>query len=128
MSNNKSSLNKEVARQGIIPGLIATLCCLGPLVLITLGLISASSALALTTYARYFIPAGLIVLAISLWYVIKKRRAIICYDCQSKNEERKKLIRFIVFSFAVSAATYLLVFYLILPRLAPFIVNNFAGR
>jgi hypothetical protein len=124
----KPIFSKEVARQGIVPGVTATLCCLGPLVLITLGLVSASSALALTTYAAYFIPLGLLVLAVSLGYSIRQRRAMICYGCQNKDEERKTLLRFIILSVAVSAATYLLVFYLILPKLAPVIVNNFAGR
>ena len=128
MKYKKPSLNKEVARQGLVPGIIATLCCLGPILLITLGLISASSALVITTYARYFIPAGLVILTVSLWYAIRRRRVLICYGCQNKSEERKRIINFVVFSLAIAVATYLLVFYLVLPKLAPVILNNFQGR
>ena len=128
MNYKKLALNKEVAKQGLVPGIIATLCCLGPVLLIMLGLISASTGLAITTYATYFIPAGIIILAASLWYAISRRRTLICYDCQNKAQERRRLIVFIILSVAIAVATYLLVFYLFLPKLAPVILNNFQGR
>lgn len=123
-----SRITKEAARQGVAPGIIATLCCLGPLLLVTLGMVSVSSALVITTYAPYFIPAGLAVLAVSLWYAIRKRRAMICHGCENKGQERKRLIMFALVSIVIAAATYLLVFYLLLPWLAPIVVNNFAGK
>lgn len=121
-------ITREAVRQGVAPGVIATLCCLGPLLLVTLGLVSVSSALVITTYAPYFIPAGLAVLAASLWYAIRKRRAMICTGCTDKQQERKRLILFILLSLAVAAAAYLLVFYLLLPWLAPIVISNFTGK
>ena len=125
---SRSNINKEVARQGLVPGVIATLCCLGPVLLIMLGLISASTGMAITTYATYFIPAGVIILTASLWYAVRRRRALICYGCQDKDQERKRIISFVVLSVAIAVVTYLLVFYVVLPKLAPVILDNFGGR
>lgn len=118
---------KEIIKQGFVPGIIATLCCLGPLLLIMLGLVSASSALAISAYSPYFIPIGLLVLVISLIYAIKKRRAIICNGCQDTGQERRKLVYFVVLSVIVAVVTYMLVYYLVLPKLTPVILNNFRG-
>lgn len=120
--------SKEIVRQGFVPGLIATLCCLGPLLLIMLGLVSASSALALTAYAPYFIPVGLIVLTISLVYALRKRRAMICHGCEDTKQERIRIIGFVIVSFIFAALTYVAIYYLLLPAVAPMIINNFGGK
>lgn len=121
-------LSKEVARQGLMPGLIATLCCLSPLLLIMMGLVSASTALALTAYTPYFIPAAIAVMAVSLIYALRKRRASICGGCENKQQERVRLVSFVLLSLTFAIVTYLLFFYIVLPALAPVIVNNFGGK
>lgn len=118
---------KEALKSGFLPGIIATLCCLGPLFFIMLGLVSTSTALSFTVYSRYFIPLGLLVLALMLLLSIKKRE-IICSGCTDKKQERKRIITFVVSSVIVAVVTYLVVFYIVLPVLAPFVFDNFYRR
>lgn len=118
-------MNKQALKNGILPGIIATLCCLGPLLLIMLGLISASTALSFTMYNRYFILLGILVLSFSLWFFISKRKQIICSGCSTKQEERWKIFSFIIFSAGIAVLIYGLIFYLILPWLSPIIYENF---
>ena len=119
---------KESLKNGFLSGLIATLCCLSPLLLIMLGVISASTALSFTVYNRYFIPLGIIILALTIWFSLKKRRHIICSGCTDKGQERKRIITFVISSLAVSVATYLVVYYKLLPILAPIVFDNFYKR
>lgn len=118
-------MNKESFKMGFLPGLIATLCCLGPLFLITLGVISASTALSFTTYNRYFIIFGVLTFAVTLWFYIRKRKHFICSGCTTKSQERKRIILFIVFSASAAVLTYIVTFYLLLPWLGPFVYQNF---
>lgn len=118
-------MNKQALKSGFLPGLIATLCCLGPLILIMLGAISASTALSFTMYNRYFIVLSIIILAATLWFYIRKKRQIICTGCTTKQQERWKIFYFVIASAAVATLTYVFMFYLVLPRLGPIIYENF---
>lgn len=118
-------MNKQALKSGFLPGLIATLCCLGPLILIMLGSISASTALSFTMYNRYFIVLGIIILAATLWFYIRKRRQIICTGCATKQQERWRIFYFVIASAVVAILTYVFMFYLVLPWLGPIIYENF---
>lgn len=125
MDKQSFSSNKEAVKMGFLPGIIATLCCLGPLILIMLGLASASTALSFAMYNRYFIVLGIVILSFSLWFFIRKRRQIICSGCSTKQEERWKIFYLIIFSASISVLIYGFIFYLILPWLSPIIYENF---
>lgn len=118
-------MDKEITKSGFLPGLIATLCCLGPLILIMLGSISASTALSFTMYNRYFIGLGIVILAATLWFYIRKRRQIICTGCTTKQQERWRIFYFVIASAAVAILTYVFIFYLVLPWLGPIVYENF---
>lgn len=127
MSFQKSPLNKEAAKHGIVPGLIAALCCLGPLFLIMLGLISASTAASITMYSKWFLGLAIILFIGTLWFYITKHKQIICSGCQTKNQQRKRIITFVAFSAAVALLTFVLVYYVVIPWLAPVVLDNFYG-
>lgn len=118
-------MNKEAIKSGILPGLVATLCCLGPLFLIMLGLISASTALSFTMYRKWFLVLSVVLLTGTLWFYIKRRRQIICSGCQTKDQERKRIITFVVFSATIALLIFTLVFYIAIPWLAPIVFENF---
>jgi len=118
-------MKKEAFKMGLLPGIIATLCCLGPLFLIILGLISASTALGFTMYKPYFILLAIVILFITLWFYICRRKQIICSGCSTKEQERRLIFLFIVFSLGVATLTYIAVFYLVLPWFGPIVYENF---
>jgi len=118
-------MDKEAIKSGFLPGLIATLCCLGPLFLIMLGLISASTALSFTMYREWFLALSIILFIGTLWFYIKRRRQIICSGCQTESEERKRIITFVVFSATIALLTFTFVFYIVIPWLAPIVFENF---
>ncbi len=69
------------AAGGLLGALLASTCCIAPLLLITLGISGAwmSNLTALAPYQGYFIAATLIFLGAGYWYVyFKPRRA--CED------------------------------------------------
>lgn len=118
-------MNRETIKSGILPGLVATLCCLGPLVLIMLGLISASTALSFTVYREWFLALSFVLLVSTVWFYLKKRRQIICAGCTTKSQERQRIAAFVFFSATTTLLVYVLVFYVVLPWLAPVVFENF---
>lgn len=65
-------------RMGITGGLVGILCCVGPTALALLGLVSAGTAFAWATdlydsYAWWFRLGGLIVLALLVWWNLRRR-------------------------------------------------------
>ncbi len=84
---------KELLRISGIPVVVASLCCLTPVVLVALGLASASFATSLATtlygtYKWYFRGAGVILLAISLITYFRRQKGICTIDevVRRKNE------------------------------------------
>lgn len=118
-------MNKQALKMGFLPGLVAALCCLGPLFLIMLGLISASTAISITMYSKWFLGLASVLFIGTLWFYLKKRKQVICNGCQTKNQERKQIITFVVFSATVALLTFVLVFYVVIPWLAPIVLDNF---
>lgn len=118
-------MNKESFKIGFLPGILATLCCLGPLFLIMFGMISASTALSFTMYNRYFILLAILTFTVTIWLYIRKRRQIICTGCTTKQQERRRIFYFVIASAAVAILTYVLMFYLVLPWLGPIVYENF---
>lgn len=118
-------MNKRSFKIGFLPGILATLCCLGPLFLIMFGMISASTALSFTMYNRYFILLAILTFAVTIWFYIRKRKQFICSGCTTKEQERKRVIYFIVFSAFTAVLTYVVLFYIVLPWLGPIVYKNF---
>ena len=118
-------INKETIGVGITGAVIASLCCIGPLVLVALGLAAVSTALSIGTGSPYFLAIGLIFFAVSLFLIIKYRRKIICKGCTTIKQERKRIITTILIAFIFFAALYILLVYIIVPWLAPIVYKVF---
>ena len=63
---------KESLVPGVVGALIASLCCLGPLVIILLGLGSASTAMSLGYRKPYFLLLGVIFFLVGFYYYQRK--------------------------------------------------------
>ena len=69
---------KEIAKIISIPVLIASLCCLSPVILVLLGLSTVTFAASLSdilygSYRWVFRGVGLLLLAAALWYHFRKK-------------------------------------------------------
>ena len=117
--------DKETVGIGSSAALIASLCCLGPLLLISLGLGTASTALSIGAQKPYFLVLGLIFFAVSMFLFIKYRRKNICEGCVTKKQERKRIINVILIALATFFILYVLLIYIIVPWLAPIVYKIF---
>lgn len=81
-----------IAAGGLLGAVLASSCCIAPLVLLTLGVSGAwmSNLTALAPYQGYFIAATLALLAAGYWYVyFKPRKACeVGTYCASRRSDR----------------------------------------
>jgi copper chaperone CopZ len=110
------SVDKESKRGiiiGIISALVASLCCIGPIIILLFGLSTVSFALSLSKYKIYFLLAGIIFATLAIVIYLRQRsKACGCSYKASIKREKKFLITTLV----VIASIYLLVTYVISPR------------
>lgn len=116
MDKPTSKVNKKSIGIGLKAGVIASLCCIIPLILIIFGLASASFALKFVQYKPYFIILSIAFLAGSLWYFFKKQKC-----CLPENKLNKK--RFIGTAVGVHVLTFLFLLYFLLPNISPFLYD-----
>jgi mercuric ion transport protein len=110
------SVNKESKRGitiGIISALIASLCCVGPIIILLLGLSTVSFALSLSKYKLYFLLGGIAfaTLAIAI-YLRQRSKACSCSYKESIKREKK----FLITTLAIIVSIYFLVTYVISPK------------
>lgn len=117
--------DKETIGVGVVAAIVASLCCIGPLILIALGLGTASTALSIGSQKPYFLALGLLFFVISLFLFIKYRRKNICEGCTTKEQERKRIINTILIAFVALVILYILLIYIITPWLAPIVYKIF---
>lgn len=109
---------------GFWSALIASLCCLGPLFLVLLGISAVSTAVGIGYYRTYFLAGGILFFAINLAYYIKRKRTLICEGCNSSQEESRRLISVIFLATASFLIIYGLIIYFMVPRIAPVIYQK----
>lgn len=90
---------KEVFKIASLPVLVASLCCLSPLVLVMLGISTVSVAASLTDtfygeYKWYFRLAGFAALVVA--YVMYLRKQGVCTLDQAKRERNRILNQFLL--------------------------------
>lgn len=86
--------NKKFIGIGIVGGFIASLCCLGPVLLVMLGLTGVSFALSIGKYTWLFLSIGTLFIIISL--VITLNNENCCNIRGFKRHLWKILIAFII--------------------------------
>lgn len=93
---------------GLGGGIIASLCCLGPIVAVLLGLSGASTLFSVTNYRPYFLVAGLVLTAGGVALALRRSRS-----CCPVQEHRRNLWRYptmalVTFAFFYGTFSYLL--------------------
>ncbi len=107
---------KDTLRLSALPVLIASLCCLSPLILVLLGLATASfaSSLADTLYGDYkwvFRGVGLLALCSALYVYTTRQRGICTLD--EAKRRRNEIINYVAMAFIVTVLGYLIFLHVI---------------
>ncbi|GIW61753.1 MAG: hypothetical protein KatS3mg089_0605 [Patescibacteria group bacterium] len=114
--------DKTFLKIGIIGAFIASLCCLGPLILIALGVGTAGSVLSIGYNKQYFLAGSLLFfIAATLLYLRKRQREICeCGDGSGKIDNKKIGVQVLI-SLCAMILLYLLLTFLLVPLLAPLV-------
>ena len=122
MKENKlAKTSNSALKQGLLSALIASLCCIGPLVLILLGVGGASTALSIGYRKPYFLAFGAIVLAIGFYRLYHR-------SCRQENLTTKQQLSIFGGSFVAAALLYYLLTFVVAPWIAPWIYQwRFGG-
>jgi len=103
--------DKTLLYAGGFAGFLASLCCVGPIILIFFGLGSVSGALALGQYSPFFITLALIFFGTATVLYLKRKKC-----CNIKGI--KQNYKMIIISLAILVIFLMLFKYLIAPVLA----------
>lgn len=106
---------KEVFKIASLPVLLASLCCLSPVILVLLGLstVGFATSLADTFYGEYkwyFRFVGLTALVLAYWYHL--RRQGVCTLDQAKRE-RNRIINGLLLTLLVGVLGYVFFLYVV---------------
>lgn len=107
---------KDILKISSIPVLVASLCCLSPIVILLTGLgsVAFASSLADTLYGDYkwlFRIAGLIFLAVALVIYLRRTKGICTID--EVKRRRNEIINIIVLSLTASVVGYFFFLYIV---------------
>lgn len=115
---------KEALKLSSVPVIVASMCCLSPVILVSLGVASVSFASSLSDtfygeYKWYFRLAGIIALAISFIYYMKRTMGVCTIDevVKRRNEIINKLALVVV----VSVLGYVVFLYVIVHYVGVFL-------
>ncbi len=107
---------KEVLKISSIPVLIASLCCLSPVILVLLGIstVSFASSLADTFYGEYkwvFRGVGLLALVGSLVFYLRRQIGICTFDEALKR--RNEIINYVALTIVAGVLGYVFFLYVV---------------
>ena len=115
---------KDIFKVSALPVFVASLCCLSPVILVSLGLASVSfgASLATTLYGTYkwaFRAVGLILLAVSLVTYLRRQKGICTIDdaVRRKNE----IINLVAITLVVGVLGYVFFLYVVVHYLGVFL-------
>ena len=114
--------DKTFFKIGILGAFLASLCCIGPLILIALGLGTASSVLSIGYGKPYFLIGALLFFVFAVVFYLRKRKKAVC-DCGDGPPQKspKNLGVQIALAFCVMIILYLLLTFAVVPYLAPLV-------
>lgn len=106
-----------------IPVLVASLCCLSPVLLFLLGLSTASFATSLAdifygTYAWHFRIAGILALVGAIVYYLRQKKGICTLD--EVKRRRNEIINIVLLTGIVGVAGYLFFLYVVVHYIGVF--------
>ncbi len=107
---------KELLKISSLPVLLASLCCLSPVILVLVGVASASfaSSLADTLYGDYkwvFRGVGIVALLLSLYYYLTRKKGICTID--EAKRRRNEIINYLALTLIVGVLGYLFFLYVV---------------
>jgi mercuric ion transport protein len=114
--------DKTFLKIGVAAAILASLCCLGPLILIALGVGTASSVLSIGYNKPYFLAGALGFFILASWFYFKKKQKAVC-DCGdgSGKLDNKKIAVQVVIALSVMVTLYLLLTFVLVPFFAPLV-------
>jgi hypothetical protein len=107
---------KDIVKVSSMPVILASLCCLSPVILVLLGVASVSfaSSLADTLYGDYkwvFRGVGLVALLGSLYYYLTRTKGICTID--DARRRRNEIINYVALTLIVGVVGYLFFLYVV---------------
>jgi hypothetical protein len=107
---------KEILKLSSIPVIIASLCCLSPVILVLLGIstVSFASSLADTFYGEYkwaFRAVGLLALLSSLALYLRRQKGICTFDDVVRR--RNEVINYVALTVIAGVLGYLFFLYVV---------------
>lgn len=115
---------KEIFKVSSIPVVIASLCCLSPVILVLLGIgtVGFASSLADTLYGEYkwyFRLAGLIALAIALLFYFRRTKGICTID--EAKRRRNEIINMVALTLIAGVVGYIFFLYVVVHYIGVFL-------
>ena len=106
----------EILKISSIPVVLASLCCLSPIILVLLGIstVSFASSLSDTLYGEYkwaFRIAGLVALLLSLAYYLRRQKGICTID--DVKRRRNEIINYLALTIIAGVLGYIFFLYVI---------------
>lgn len=106
----------EILKISSVPVVIASMCCLSPVILVLLGVstVSFASSLADTFYGQYkwiFRVVGLLALLLSLMYYLRRTKGICTIDDVVRR--RNEVLNYIALSVIVGVLGYVFFLYVV---------------
>ena len=82
-------MKNDLVTLGIIGGVIAALCCMGPILLVMFGLSGVSFALSIGKYSWFFFTLAVVFLVIGMGMYYKKKN---CCNVQGLKKNWKQIV------------------------------------
>ncbi len=123
----KKSEIKEGVKTGFWSGILASLCCVGPLIIVLFGLGSVSFALSLSQYRPYFLGLGFLFMIGAIFLHLNKKNKTCDVNCFSAKGIRreKHFILSVIFSMGI---IYVLVLYVVMPTISPIAYGSLSQK
>ena len=107
---------KDIFKIGSVPVLVASLCCLSPVILVLLGLgsVTFASSLADTLYGEYkwyFRIAGLLALAVALVFYFRRAKGICTLD--EAKRRRNEIVNTVALAVIAGVIGYVFFLYVV---------------
>lgn len=107
---------KDVLKISSIPVVLASLCCLSPVILVLIGVstVSFASSLADTLYGEYkwvFRGVGLLTLLGALWFYLRRAKGICTID--EAVRRRNEIINYLALALIVGVLGYIFFLYVV---------------
>lgn len=117
-----NEIDNSALKWGAVSAFIASLCCIGPLVLVLLGIGGASTVLAIGYRKIYFLVFGLLVLVVGLTFLYRK-------SCSNRKPLRHRQ-QLLIFggSVVIAVLLYYLLTFIVVPFLTPLVFDWRSGK